>query len=825
MRCNSRLLLIITLVYIYIPIGIFLVGFTRLPICLITLCVCGYGIYKMYKDYAGKQTEHESFISVPVLCCCILLIIAVCICLGFGGIFYQPGDWSKHNAVLRDLVLREWPVIYSEHEKCSLTYYLGQYLVPALIGKLSTFFVSGDEAAKAFSVASTAMAVWGIIGLILVFLNLIRITASDKPGKQFRLLWIMFFFCGALPLAQVVVTGLFGDNSYSLGANHWLLVNDLLLQYRSNLVMIRWVYPQVIVIWLIVILFLENSENVKHYVILLAPVILYGTFAVVVMGTIAVSSAIVSLFLPGEKRAALKNIFSISNIICFLSLGVILISYFFGYIGVKKPDYISFQMQNLTADNIASIVIFTFFMCGIYVLCVFEEQKKNVIFYCTSTLLFFIPFFKMGLCNDWVMGTSIPALFILMIYVVDFLNKKEMRLKEPGRKHAFSYGIKYALVITIMLIGAWYPFVELKGNVVGQTPGGKLLDTYVTMETFTDRRSNESIDLIYNYYTYEPEQTFFHKYISRKKISSNATAQNCVNGIYFDTYVSITTYDETPYETLLEALEMCADYEKVFDRNFEGGELYALNSHAGKDSVLLSDDLDRVVSAGLEYNKLTDGRFDIALGSVTKLWDFHADNPTVPDEEAIVEALVDSGGEHLVYENGSLRADADATELDLGGIAKGYIADRIRDFLVENGCTEAVIALGGNVVCIGDKGGRGYVVGITDPFDKNNTIDEVNVGNSCVVTSGVYERCFEKDGTLYYHIIDPKTGYPAKTDLVSVTIIGYDSMEADALSTSVLMMGQEQGTEFVKSLLGENDKSTLQKAILINESGQVEIIE
>ena len=864
MRCNSRLLLIITLAYIYIPIGIFLVGFTRLPICLITLGVCGYALYKMYKDYAlcqsgrqfevpvdGKQTEvhctQELKISIPVLICCIVLIVAVCLGLGFGGVFYQPGDWCKHNAVLRDLVEREWPVTYSKYENCSLTYYLGQYLLPALIGKVSTLYISQNVPEKSFSVASFAMAVWGILGLILVYLNLVRITVSDKAGKQFRLLWIMFFFCGALPLAQVVCTGLFGDNSYSLGANHWLIVNDLLLQYRSNLIMIRWVYPQVIVIWLIVILFIENSQSVKHYVILLAPILLYGTFAVVVMGAVAVSCAVVSVIVSEKKSEAVRNILSISNIGSFITLGAILIAYFGGYLGVEKPEYISFGMQNLTGGNLVAIVIFTFFMYGIYAICVFEEQKKNVIFYCMSTLLFFIPFFKMGLCNDWVMGTSIPALFMLMIYVVDFLNKKETRLKEPGRKHAYSYGVKYALVIAVLLIGAWYPLVELKDNVVGQTPGGKLMDTYVTMENFTDRNSGESIDLIYNYFTYDMEETFFYKYIAKRE-NGYATPQNSVNGIYFDTYVSITTYDSTSYEVLQEALEKCAAYEAVFDRNAEVSEVYKWNnSEDGKvspvdegenevspvdegeneaspsteNNIALSPDLNEVVRAGLEYNRLTDGRFDIALGNVTGLWDFHSDNPSVPESLVIDEALRHSGCSHLKYENERLYKDDADVQLDLGGIAKGYIADEIRDFLVERGCSSAVIALGGNIVVIGDKGGQGFNVGITDPFDKAGVIEEVCVSDTSVVTSGVYERCFEKDGISYHHILDPQTGYPAETDLVSVTIVGDDSMEADALATAVLMMGEEQGKEFVESLLERNGSGTIKRALLVNKDRQI----
>lgn len=508
MKCNSKILLIITFAYIYIPIAIFLIGFTKLPICIITLLVCIYCVYKMYKDYASELSENEVKVSWPVLSVCIVLIIALCIALGFGGLFLQPGDWHKHNAVLHDLVERPWPVYYSRYENSMLTYYLGQYLVPATIGKMFS----------SYDIAEVVMAAWGMGGLVLVFLNLIRITVSDTIKKQLRLLWIMFFFCGALPLAQIVCLGLFGDRMYSMGSHHWLLVDGIMIQYRSNLIMIRWVFPQVIVIWLIVILFLENMKNIKHYVILMAPMILFGTFAVVIMGILAVIAAIVSVIVANDRKKAVRNVFSISNIVSFLTLGVVLIAYFAGYLGVEKPGYIGFGVLDFNLTTFGTVTVFTLFMVGIYAICIFEEQKKNIIYYCVVLLLWFIPYFKMGLCNDFVMGTSIPGLFILMIYVVDFLNKKDIRLKEPGRKHAYRYGVKYAVVIAILLIGSWYPFVELKENLYGYEIGDNSADAFGSMEAFSNRNSDQSVDLIYNYFTYEPDGTVFYEYIAKNKI-------------------------------------------------------------------------------------------------------------------------------------------------------------------------------------------------------------------------------------------------------------------------------------------------------------------
>lgn len=300
-----------------------------------------------------------------------------------------------------------------------------------------------------------------------------------------------------------------------------------------------------------------------------------------------------------------------------------------------------------------------------------------------------------------------------------------------------------------------------------------------------------------------------------------------VSGIYFDTFVSITAYDDTSKEVLDDALQLCADYEKVFSRTMEGSELRLYNESIQKEEgIRLSKDMTYVVDAGIKYGDLSEGRFDIALGNVTQLWDFHSQTPTVPDKALVKEAVAHSGSNHLKLTEDVLKSDDSLVNLDLGGIAKGYIANRVRDYLVGQGCKEAVIALGGNIVCIGDKGGRGYTVGITKPFETANTSTEINVADTSVVTSGVYERCFEDNGVLYHHIIDSDTGYPAETDLLSVTIVCGDSMKADAFSTTVLMMGEEEGEEFLaEQIFEESTEYPITKAILINDRQQITVIE
>lgn len=504
MKISYKYLLWATLIYIYVPVGIFLFGFTRLWIALLTFVPMAYFILNMYRDYV-KEDEDYIRIKWYMLVVALAIIIGICVFIGFGGKYMQPGDWWKHNAVIHDLIEKKWPVYYEIFEKSMLTYYLGQYLVPALIGKI---------AGGSFSVGSISMAVWAIIGIGLVYLHLLRITRSDSSAKQLRTLIIMLFFCGCLVVAQNILSQIYGEGFYANGSYHWILVRNIQIQYRSNLVMLRWVYPQVIVPWLVTMIFYENWEKPKHYVLLVSPILLYGTFSVIFPVFAAIACVIYIFLGTSNKKLVLKEVFSISNIYVFLSFGMIMLLYFSGNILQEKPAYSSFSIGKYTLATIPVYIIFCIFMYGIYAICVFREQKHNIFYYITVVALTIIPAFRMGLCNDWVMCTSIPALFLLMIFVIRTLNVN-VDTKE--------YGVRCAIIIICLITGAWYPVLELRDNIRDSDMAyDNTGDGYRTLEMFSNREYTEATeDLLYNYYTYDLEGKFFYEHIARKKLSES----------------------------------------------------------------------------------------------------------------------------------------------------------------------------------------------------------------------------------------------------------------------------------------------------------------
>jgi len=495
MRIKYRLLMILTIIYIYLPTAIFITGWTRTWIALLTLLIIGAGLVFMVSDMCRGGDDKDVFISYPVFVVCIWLIILICIQVGFGGFYPQAGDWYKHNAVLRDLTIEKWPVYYKIYDESMLTYYLGQYMVPAFIGKIF----------GSFSVSNIMMAVWGISGVILTYLHLVRICKADNGIKQLTVLAFMFFFCGALLITQDVLSGVYGSEMNSLGSYHWILIRDVMVQYRSNLVMLRWVFPQTIVPWLVTIMLAENTDKVKYYVLMILPVIIFGTFSFAALAFSAIVLGIIQLL---NRNIRIDHIFSVFNVLPAISMGTVFFFYFLGFIQVEKPFSSAFRFQTYPGMYIFIYIIFCFFMFGIYSMLVWKDNKNNPLYYINVVILLVLPWCHMGLCNDIVMSASIPSLFYLMIMTLQVLFKDD---------ESTVLGIKKGIIICVFLIGCWYPARELKDNIVCNSPGLNLGDGYVSLKWFSDRSATDiSEDLKYNYYTYDLDDKIFYNYIARK---------------------------------------------------------------------------------------------------------------------------------------------------------------------------------------------------------------------------------------------------------------------------------------------------------------------
>lgn len=296
-----------------------------------------------------------------------------------------------------------------------------------------------------------------------------------------------------------------------------------------------------------------------------------------------------------------------------------------------------------------------------------------------------------------------------------------------------------------------------------------------------------------------------------------------------NTACNIKLYESPGSKSEQEALirdtfALCRDYENRLSRTIKSSDIGRLND-AGGEPVEVDPTTVEVVNAGLDYAERTEGVFDITVGELSELWNFSGDDPHVPDAAAIAEAVthVDYRKVEILNDTASpeIRLTDPQTKLDLGAIAKGYIADKAAEFLREKGVTSAVLNFGGNVVCIGEKPeGTPFVIGVEKPFSaeggkEKEMLGTLDVADKAVVTSGTYERKFYENGILYYHILDTKTGYPKETDLDGVSIIGPNSTDCDGLSTTCLMLGLEKGKALIDSLPDF-------EAVFVTKDGRVE---
>ena len=277
-----------------------------------------------------------------------------------------------------------------------------------------------------------------------------------------------------------------------------------------------------------------------------------------------------------------------------------------------------------------------------------------------------------------------------------------------------------------------------------------------------------------------------------------------------NTTCTITIYDMVNSDAsklISESFELCREYENLLSKTIEGSDIYKLN-HSTEDSVEVSDSTYELLKKALYYGNLSEGRFDVSIGKLTNLWDFKT-APHVPAAEDIEAALptINYKDHVLIADHGPYVTKGHTdTEVDLGGIAKGYIADKVAGYLIEKDVEKAIINLGGNIVALGSKAeDTQWKIGIEKPYtDRRDIVGSIEVENKTVVTSGVYERCFQENGVLYHHILDPKTGYPCTSDVNSVTLVAPVGMSADcdALSTICLMLGVEEGLKLIESIDG-----------------------
>lgn len=490
--------------YIYIPVLIFVFTWVKLsiavPACF--LMATAFGLFVRQLKEEKKKNQDVITVNFFMLVFAVLCLFWIGFISGWSGYGHQTEDWPKHNAIIHDLSEKDWPVIYENGNDVSmLTYYIGQYIVPAFLGKV---FVFGFQEVLCINW------IWSSIGLVLIWMVCLHAVHACGWKKQMFVLVMLVFCGGMMTLQEEIGHAVFPDDILDAAdgwRDYFLCYGRYMLQYRTNFISIRWAYGQTLVSWLIAAVFYQRKEDIRNYVVIFIPALFFGSFSFVSLALLAVAEYAVYLIKVRKLSAILKNTFSIQNCLMFLSLGLILFLYYIGFAQQKKPGGIGLERVSYTGLDWGIYIIFIAGSFLAYAFCVLKENKQNVLFLASLAIMCMLPFVKFGAANDLLMGACIAASFILYLVLTEFIFCKSQSFGHAQRK---------AVLLVLLCIGFVKPVIEVYECLTMYDYRVFAPNEWASLEGFANRdRTDISIDQQYNYYTYDAYDKPFMKYIGK----------------------------------------------------------------------------------------------------------------------------------------------------------------------------------------------------------------------------------------------------------------------------------------------------------------------
>jgi len=507
-KLDVSVLLYATMIYLYLPILLFFVGWTKWYIAVICIATMSFGLYKMFSDLcpkgdvkktnkAKKNARKDVYLYTWMFAVVVLGAVLICIFSGIGGVFAESGDWPKHNAVLNDLVCKKWPVYYYHEDGTSLlSYYIAGYMVPALVGKVF---------GKSFEVANVAMFIWCMIAIVICILWLIELFYAEKTVKQLLMIFLFFMFGNMTYLGGAIYT------YFKLGYvdnNIYYLCFEPYLQYRSNITCIRWVPTQALAIWLSMSVFWKYRDKRQHYLAFFLPTMLFSAVAFVGVAVLAIGQAAARLFFHDKnEESVIKTSFSLQNVLLIMTSAVVFLIYYAGNAFSEKPESIAIHFASYKG-NVFLYVVFIFSTFLFYSLLVFKKNKHDTLFYVTNIFLLLLPFVGMGPGNDMVMSGGIAGMYLIFMYVVDFLYDDIKRNK-----------VHTVLLVCALSVGVFTSALEIKEmfDMTYKDEIKKFMYENNSLDKYVTRKHPTTVDLTYNYVAYDVEEDFFQNHIARKK--------------------------------------------------------------------------------------------------------------------------------------------------------------------------------------------------------------------------------------------------------------------------------------------------------------------
>ncbi len=431
MTINNNKLKVFAYFYLALPVLVFNFGWLRLWAALIFSALLISALFFLIRS--NEYNSDDKFF-IPISICVILLVLSILwvYSSGIGGFVWQRDDWHARNAVMHDLIDYEWPVIYDGSGN-GLVYYIGSFLLPALIGKIF-----------GFEMGSYALFIVSIIGMILVFLLLLSLFKDEDDNVnnvRGLLLPILMILFGGLNVIGQFIVFIKGEGSMSLDSTYGWSV----YQYTPNTALLEWVFNQTIPAWIAVLLYLHErkNDNCLSFVLIVMLMLPYTPFAAV---------GIVPIMISDIVKFKGKYLFGISNVLAVSAILPVFGLYYMANAAMSDGDSAGFGFFVLDYKPlpyvIMVLIIFLSLEVIIYAILIYPNYKNDYLFYVIIFELLCIPLFRIGSSRNFIMRGSIPGLLILMIYIEGALLDKEYR------KHR----IRFAALVACLIIGSYSAF-------------------------------------------------------------------------------------------------------------------------------------------------------------------------------------------------------------------------------------------------------------------------------------------------------------------------------------------------------------------------------
>ncbi len=509
LKINLQTLNQLSIIYISLPLLIFLATWLKPYIAIITFVLFVYIVYCGY--FKNKEFNYKNLLNVKgVFIITIAMSLVWCYFSGMGGFWYQSDDYHWRNAIFRDLINYDWPVYYKSIN-VAMVYYIGFWLPAALIVKIISFCQPLSNHLS-FFIGNELLFIYGTIGLFLVFVNLLFALKVRKNGKALLAMLIFILFSG-LDIVGVL-TPVFYDTSFTFNNLHlewWSYIG----QYSSNTTVLFWVFNQGIPAWLITLMFYNNRKKIENYGILALLCFFCAPLPFVGLSALLISYFIKSLFVEYRKNRAfdfLKKVFSIQNVVAIMFITPIIFLYFISNLTATATIHGNAGHHQAFWKFWAIICMFIYFIlleALAYLLPIYKQYKKTIMYYVVFAFLVLCPILMSGKKVDFCMRTPIPIFVILSLFVMRFL----------FRKYNFKrFKIRYLLLCLCLLLGSVTPVFEF-------SRGFKMVSENKTVFESADRlRSLENI-ISYdqygnvrsgNFVAEFPKEKIFFKYLSKK---------------------------------------------------------------------------------------------------------------------------------------------------------------------------------------------------------------------------------------------------------------------------------------------------------------------